>query len=102
MKGLLNEVEKSVKFRILNPFPDGVRPELLKKSQAQVLTVKWSGKNDVKLFQNWIHSWLAWMSSSGWKGSGFNEIHIHNLTVTLDGDTHDLTMHHVQNDIQND
>ena len=49
MKGLFNEVEKSVKFRILNPFLDDVRPELLKKSQAHVPTVKWSGQNDLSL-----------------------------------------------------
>ena len=39
------------------------------------------------------------MSSSGWKGSGFNELHVHNLAVTLEGDAHDLAMHHVQTDI---
>src|SRR5260370_38088335 len=42
------------------------------------------------------------MSSSGWKGSGFNEIHIHNLTTTLEGDALNLAMHHIQNDICND
>src|SRR5260370_15576875 len=91
-----------MKFRILNPLPAKVRPELFKKSQTQVPTIKWSGQNDIKLFRNWIHSWLAWMSSSGWKGVGFNEIHIHNLTVMLEGDAHELAMHHVQNDIHND
>ncbi len=99
MKELLNETERSVQFRILNPLPANVRPELFKKSQTQVPTVKWSGQNDLKLFHNWIHSWLAWMSSSGWKGSGFNELHVHNLTVTLEGDAHELAMHQVQSDI---
>ncbi len=102
MKGLLNEVEKIVKFRIINPLPADVRPELFKKSQTQVPNVKWLGQNDIKLFRNWIHQWLAWMLSSGWKGSGFNELHVHNLTVTLEGDTHDLAMHHIQNDLHND
>src|SRR5260370_7978910 len=39
------------------------------------------------------------MSSSGWKGSGFNKLHVHNLTVALEGNAHDLAMHHVQTDI---
>jgi len=50
MRGLLNEVEKIVKFRILNPFLPKMRLELIKKSQTQVLTIKWSGQNDIKLF----------------------------------------------------
>src|SRR5260370_42293792 len=99
MRDLLNEIEKSVKFRILNPLPAEIRPELFKKSQTKVPTIKWSGQNDIKLFHNWIHSWLAWMLSSRWKGSGFNEIHVHNLTATLEGNAHELAMHHVQNDI---
>src|SRR5260370_39071026 len=41
------------------------------------------------------------MSSSGWKGSGFNELHVHNLTVTLEGNAHELAMHQVQSDIHN-
>ena len=102
MKGLLNEVEKIVKFRILSPLPADVRPELMKKSQTPVPTVKWSGQNDIKLFRNWVHSWLAWMSSNGWKGIGFNELHVHNLTIALEGDMLDLAMHHVQVDIHND
>jgi len=102
MRDLLTEIEKSVKFRILNPLLADIWPGLFKKSQTQVLTIKWSGQNDIKLFCNWIHSWLAWMSSSGWKGPGFNEIRIHNLTIMLEGDVHELAMHHVQNDIQND
>src|SRR6266478_9418504 len=102
MRGLLNKVEKIVKFRILNPFPADARPELMKKSQTPVLTVKWSGQNDIKLFRNWVHSWLAWMSSNRWKGIGFNELHVHKLTITLKGNVLDLAMHHVQNDICND
>ena len=50
MDELLNEVEKSVKFRILTPLLVDMRPELFKKSQGQALTVKWLGKNDIKLF----------------------------------------------------
>src|SRR5260370_1655445 len=46
---LLNETERSVQFRILNPLPANVRPELFKKSQTQGPTVKWSGQNDLKL-----------------------------------------------------
>src|SRR5260370_5467919 len=102
MKGLIKKVEKNKKFRIINPLLADVRPELFKKSQTQVPNVKWSGQNDIKLFRNWIHQWLAWMSSSGWKGSGFNELHVHNLTVALEGDAHDLAMHHIQNDLCND
>src|SRR5260370_9916701 len=41
------------------------------------------------------------MSSSGGKGSGFNELHAHNLTVTLEGNAHELAMHQVQSDIHN-
>src|SRR5260370_10741693 len=50
MKGLLNKVEKIVKFRIINPLPVDIRPELFKKSQTQVPNVKWLGQNDIKLF----------------------------------------------------
>src|SRR5260370_36419802 len=46
MKGLLNEVEKIIKFRIINPLLADIRPELFKKSQTQVLNVKWLGQND--------------------------------------------------------
>src|SRR5260370_20183482 len=38
----------------------------------------------------------------GWKGIGFNELHVHNLTIALEGNALDLAMHHVQNDICND
>src|SRR5260370_33575439 len=102
MKGLIKKVEKNKKFRIINPIAADVRPELIKKRQTQVLNVKWLGQNDIKLLCKWIHQWIAWMSSSGWKGSGFNELHVHNLTVTLEGDMHDLAMHHIQNDLHND
>src|SRR5260370_31430386 len=56
MRGLLNKVEKIVKFRILNPFPADARPELMKKSQTPVPTIKCSEQNDIKLFSNLFHS----------------------------------------------
>ncbi len=92
---LLDKAEHSVQLQILEPLPPEVRPELLKKSQVQVLTQKWLGENNLKLYRNWLHSWLVWMSSSGWKGPAFNEMHVHNLTVALEGDTQDLVMHYI-------
>jgi len=73
-----------------------VRPKLLKKVQAQVLMQKWSGENDIKLFRNWIHAWLAWMLSSSWKGPAFNKLHVQNLSAAMDGNMHDLVMHYIR------
>ncbi len=100
IKEFLDEIYCSIWVHILEPLPAEVRPELLKKVQSQVLTQKWSGKNDIKLFRNWIHAWLAWMSSSGWKGPAFNEVHVQNLSSTVDGNVHDLVMHYVRQGVQ--
>ena len=61
---------------------------------------KWSGENDIKLFRNWIHAWLVWMLSSGWKGPTFNELHVQNLSVAVDSNAHDLVMHYIRQGVQ--
>ncbi len=40
------------------------------------------------------------MSSSGWKGQAFNELHVQNLSIAVEGDAHDLVMHYICQGIQ--
>ena len=96
----MDEIYCSTQVHILEPLPAEVRPELLKKVQSQVPTQKWSGENDIKVFRNWIHAWLAWMSSSRWKGPAFNEVHVQNLSSAVDGDAHELVMHYIRQGVQ--
>ena len=100
MTRLLESARRSVEVRILQLLPADVRPELLKKMQGLTPTVKWSGENNIKLFNNWLHSWLAYMSSCGWKGEAYNEFHVHALSTSVEGEALDLLMHYIRMGVQ--
>src|SRR6266704_6119526 len=66
---------RMAEVRILTPYLEGVRPEILKNGRA-FHDKKWSGENDMESFWQWFTELLGFLTLQGCKGPQFNEVHL--------------------------
>src|SRR6266581_1041171 len=84
--------EKAIRMaevRILTPYLEGVRPEILKNGLA-FPDKKWSGENDMESFWQWFTELLGFLTLQGCKGPQFDEVHLDCLIRRLGGPAFDL------------
>src|SRR6266700_1928744 len=84
--------EKAIRMaevRILTPYPEGVRLEILKNGPA-FPDKKWSGENDMESFWQWFTELLGFLASQGCKGPQFDEVHLDCLIRRLGGPAFNL------------
>src|SRR6266581_7489976 len=84
--------EKAIRMtevRILTPYPEGVRPEILKNGPA-FPDKKWSGENDMESFWQWFTELLGFLALQGCKGPQFDKVHLDCLIHGLGGPAFNL------------
>jgi hypothetical protein len=96
MGDLVHKIMNLITLRILTPLPANVRLELLKKNSVLFPTTQWARENDLEKFKNWLVELTSWISGNGWKGAGYNELHIDALAHALDGDPKQIVLHDVK------
>ena len=101
MEKLVHQIMNLVRMQILTPLPPDVRLELLKKNSIPFPTTHWSGENDLEKFENWLVELTSWISGNGWKGKGYNELHIDALAHALDGNPKEIVLHEVKQGFEN-
>src|SRR5260370_716950 len=85
-----------VKILVLTFSLADVKPELIKRSNAPMPQMLWSGENNLEKFEDWLTETLMWISGSSWKGLAYNELQITALSHALEGDLKQIMLHDMQ------